>query len=75
MAAPRYVDLPLGYVHLVSHADNTPQNFQIQLGPFIEELEKNTDNSFVWIDGSMETSPPAGFEDYFGAAISTAEDS
>ncbi len=43
------------------------QNFQIQLGPFIEELEKTTDNSFLWIDGTQETKPPTGFEDYFGA--------
>ena len=43
------------------------QNFRIQLGPFIDEIERTTDNSFLWIDGTQETKPPAGFEDYFGA--------
>lgn len=53
--------------YLATHTSSPQQNFQIQLGPFIEEIEKNTENSFLWIDGTQETTPPAGFEDYFGA--------
>lgn len=44
-----------------------PQNFQVQLGPFVTEIEKRGSASFKWTQGTIEATPPEGFKDYFGA--------
>lgn len=43
------------------------QNFQVQLAPFISVIEKPGALDMKWIDGGHESTPPAGFEAYFGA--------
>jgi predicted esterase len=48
-------------------AYGSAKNFEVQLKPFIEELENTTDIEFKWIDGMQETQPPVGFENYFGS--------
>ncbi|PFH62882.1 hypothetical protein XA68_11438 [Ophiocordyceps unilateralis] len=41
-------------------------NFQVQLAPFIAEVEKSTPGRFRWVDGFHTVNPPDGFETYFG---------
>ncbi|KAK5999128.1 hypothetical protein PT974_01517 [Cladobotryum mycophilum] len=41
-------------------------NFQVQLGPFIGTIEKNSKVEFKWINGFTNATPPEGFENYFG---------
>ncbi|KAM4060954.1 serine hydrolase (FSH1) domain-containing protein [Hirsutella rhossiliensis] len=41
-------------------------NFQIQLAPFVQEVEKSTPGRFRWIDGFHQADPPKGFTEYFG---------
>ena len=45
----------------------TGQNFQAQLSPLISAAEKPGSVEFKWIDGAHDTTPPKGFETYFGA--------
>ncbi|PHH61343.1 hypothetical protein CDD81_477 [Ophiocordyceps australis] len=42
-------------------------NFETQLVPFINEMEKSTPGRFKCINGFQATKAPRGFEDYFGA--------
>ncbi|KAK7992133.1 EF-hand calcium-binding domain protein [Apiospora saccharicola] len=49
-------------------AYGSAKNFQAQLGPFVDEVKGRDEYGFVWIDGIHETTPPDGFQDYFGAA-------
>ncbi|RDA94904.1 hypothetical protein CP533_0191 [Ophiocordyceps camponoti-saundersi (nom. inval.)] len=42
------------------------KNFQVQLAPFIAEVERSTPGRFLWIDGFHPITPPDGFESYFG---------
>ncbi|KJZ70901.1 hypothetical protein HIM_09694 [Hirsutella minnesotensis 3608] len=42
-------------------------NFQVQLAPFIDAVEKNSSTKFQWINGFHEVDAPRGFDDYFGA--------
>lgn len=44
-----------------------PQTFQVQLAPFVAELEKRGNAEFSWTQGTRKAVPPAGFEDYFGS--------
>lgn len=45
----------------------TLQNFQVQLGPLIDEIKnQNPAAQFKWIDGGNKVAAPLGFEDYFG---------
>jgi hypothetical protein len=43
-----------------------PQNFQVQLAPFIDAVQKSGKGSFKWINGGHKAVPPTGFDDYFG---------
>lgn len=43
------------------------QNFQVQLGPFVAEMDKRGNIDFAWTQGTCPATPPDGFEDYFGA--------
>lgn len=71
MEAPKYVSSCSAAVDDTAtqrHADaNTRQNFQVQLGPFVAEAEKRGNAKFSWTQGLRKATPPAGFEDYFGA--------
>lgn len=49
-----------------THLVHLRQNFQVQLGPFVTELEKRGAPAFQWTQGTYKATPPAGFEDYFG---------
>ncbi len=42
------------------------QNFQVQLSPFISQVEKPGKVDFKWIDGAHSAQPPPGFDTYFG---------
>ncbi|KAK7731779.1 hypothetical protein SLS53_008600 [Cytospora paraplurivora] len=48
-------------------AYGSAKNFQVQLAPFIAELEKRGHANFSWTQGTYPATPPKGFEDYFGA--------
>ncbi|KAK3936335.1 serine hydrolase FSH [Diplogelasinospora grovesii] len=48
-------------------AYGSAKNFQVQLGPLAEELEKRGLATFSYSQGIHEVDPPAGWEDYFGA--------
>ena len=39
----------------------------MQLGPFVDRMEKPGAVDFKWIDGGHTATPPEGFETYFGA--------
>ena len=43
------------------------KNFKVQLGRFIEEIEKSGSVNFKWIDGAHDAQPPPGFDSYFGS--------
>jgi hypothetical protein len=42
------------------------QKFAVQLAPIVKELTEDGTAEFIFIHGPCETSPPKGFEDYFG---------
>ncbi|KJZ74255.1 hypothetical protein HIM_06261 [Hirsutella minnesotensis 3608] len=42
-------------------------NFQVQLAPFVTEVERSTPGRFSWIDGFHRADPPKGFDQYFGS--------
>ncbi|KUI60985.1 UPF0483 protein C25G4.2 [Cytospora mali] len=48
-------------------AYGSAKNFQVQLSPFVAEMEKRGHTHFVWTQGTCPATPPKGFEDYFGA--------
>ncbi|ROV96996.1 hypothetical protein VSDG_04050 [Cytospora chrysosperma] len=48
-------------------AYGSAKNFQVQLGPFVAEMEKRGNVNFNWTQGTCPATPPEGFEDYFGA--------
>ncbi|RFU26057.1 hypothetical protein B7463_g10268, partial [Scytalidium lignicola] len=41
-------------------------NFQVQLAPFVEAVNRSCDAQFKWAQGAHPATPPPGFEDYFG---------
>ena len=47
-------------------AIGNPNNFKVQLAPFVQQLEKEKSASFVFVQGEVPCDPPPGFEDYFG---------
>ncbi|ORY63394.1 serine hydrolase FSH [Pseudomassariella vexata] len=48
-------------------AYGSAKNFQVQLGPFVTAAENRGITQFKWTQGTNKATPPAGFEDYFGA--------
>ncbi|KAI0130516.1 duf341 domain-containing protein [Xylariales sp. AK1849] len=54
----RFLCLPGAY--------GSAENFQVQLGPFVAEAERDV-AQFTWTQGTYNATPPPGFEDYFGA--------
>ncbi|KAH8655790.1 serine hydrolase FSH [Xylariales sp. PMI_506] len=48
-------------------AYGSAENFQVQLGPFVSEVQDKSGIAFKWINGAHTAQPPAGFENYFGA--------
>ncbi|MCJ1378006.1 hypothetical protein MMC17_001102 [Xylographa soralifera] len=54
----RYLCLPGAY--------GSAKNFQVQLGPFCQELSSDGNTSFFFTQGEIECTPPPGFLDYFG---------
>jgi hypothetical protein len=66
-AAPKYAFHQASYHFRVQHnSHNLPQNFQVQLAPFIDAVQKSGKGSFKWINGAHKAVPPTGFDDYFG---------
>ncbi|ROV97403.1 hypothetical protein VMCG_06948 [Cytospora schulzeri] len=55
----KYLCLPGAY--------GSAKNFQVQLSPFVAEMEKRGNANFKWTQGTSPATPPEGFEDYFGA--------
>ncbi|KAF3065509.1 hypothetical protein CFAM422_009754 [Trichoderma lentiforme] len=47
-------------------AFGSASNFKIQLGIFTDAAQR-PDVEFKWVNGFTEATPPAGFDDYFGA--------
>ncbi|KAF3352635.1 hypothetical protein VD0004_g7881 [Verticillium dahliae] len=42
------------------------KKFKIQLAPFVQKTQEDSDLEFEWISGLHEVDPPAEFEHYFG---------
>ncbi|KAI0167250.1 duf341 domain-containing protein [Pestalotiopsis sp. NC0098] len=39
---------------------------EVQLGPWVAEVEEDGDAAFVWTQGTYAATPPDGFKDFFG---------
>ncbi|KAK7431024.1 hypothetical protein QQZ08_002554 [Neonectria magnoliae] len=47
-------------------AYGSASNFQVQLGPFIQGVQRVSSSTFKWINGGHGATPPPGFANYFG---------
>lgn len=47
-------------------AYGSAEKFQVQLAPIVKELTEDGTATFHFINGQFETTPPEGFEEYFG---------
>ncbi|KAE9366808.1 hypothetical protein N431DRAFT_350052 [Stipitochalara longipes BDJ] len=54
----RFLCLPGAY--------GSAKNFEVQLAPFCKELSSDGSTTFFFTQGTVECTPPPGFQDYFG---------